>query len=75
MSGRIRLACMHCDTDECDGIDQLPDNWLDVDEFQSYAESLAEVPVGDKTRSFRRAGSAPAGVACRSRCGAASTAW
>ncbi len=41
--GTIRLACLLCDTEDCDGIDELPSNWRDVDEVQSYDEAIAEV--------------------------------
>ena len=51
MSAKIRLACLYCDTDECDGIDEIPANWHDVDEFQSYEESVKEVAPDDTQRS------------------------
>ena len=46
---RIRLACIECDTEECDGIDAIPDDWHDVDEFQSFEESIREVPAAELT--------------------------
>lgn len=49
MSGQIRLACLYCDTEECDGIDKIPASWHDVDEFQSYEESIKEIPAEDLT--------------------------
>ena len=51
MSGKIRLACLYCDTEECDGIDLIPEDWHDVDEFQSYEESIKEVAPDDTQRS------------------------
>ena len=51
MSGQVRLACLYCDTEECDGIDKIPASWHDVDEFQSYEESIKEIPAEDLTRS------------------------
>ena len=51
MSGRIRLACLHCDRDDCDGIQEIPADWLDVFEFQSDESSLDEIPVDDQSRS------------------------
>ena len=48
---RIRLACIECDTNACDGIDKIPEGWGHVSEFQSYEESLAYVSPNDKTRS------------------------
>lgn len=50
-AGPIRLACIYCDTDACDGIDRIPRDWVDVDEFQSYEQSLQEVTPEDPTRS------------------------
>ncbi|MDA7979494.1 MAG: hypothetical protein MPJ50_12080 [Pirellulales bacterium] len=50
-AGRIRLACVHCDTDAWDGIDRIPADWTDVDEFQSYEQSLEEVTPEVTTRS------------------------
>jgi len=51
MSGEIRLACLYCDTDECDGVAEIPPDWSDVDEVQTYAASREEVPIDDPTRS------------------------
>jgi len=51
MSREIRLACFYCDTTECDGVDQVPPDWTEVEEFQSYAASLKEVAPNDPTRS------------------------
>jgi hypothetical protein len=45
MSGKIRLACMYCDTEEFDGVDSIPDGWINVEFYQSYEESLVEVPT------------------------------
>lgn len=51
MSVQIRLACRHCDTEECDGVAEIPPTWTDVDEVQSYAESLEEILPEDISRS------------------------
>jgi len=51
MSHEIRLACMYCDTDECDGVDQVPTGWTDVEHVQSYAASLEEIPPNAPGRS------------------------
>jgi hypothetical protein len=51
MSGRIRLACLLCEREDCDGIDEIPADWYDVDEFQSYESSVEEIPVEDQSRS------------------------
>jgi hypothetical protein len=40
--GTIRLACLLCDAEECDGIDEVPADWQDVDEVQSYEDATSE---------------------------------
>ena len=51
MVARIRLGCISCLRDDFDGIDVLPNDWEDIDEVQSYEDSLREVlpddPGGD----------------------------
>jgi hypothetical protein len=55
--GRIRLACMNCDRDDCDGItpaqlaQAIQSGWVDVTEEQSYERSLEEVPLDSPDRS------------------------
>jgi hypothetical protein len=39
MTGRIRLACRDCDTDVCDGINEIPADWKEVIEVQSFDEA------------------------------------
>ena len=51
MTGKIRLSCLHCDTEECDGVDAIPADWLEMDQYQSYEQSVEEVPIHDLTRS------------------------
>ena len=51
MSGLIRLGCMHCDRDDFDGVDTLPDDWEDIEEVRSYDEATREVAADDQTRS------------------------
>ena len=51
MSGLIRLGCVHCDRDDFDGVDQLPDDWDDIGEVRSFEESMREVDADDMTRS------------------------
>lgn len=43
---RIRLACFGCDREDFDGIDEIPKDWVDVDEVQSYEDSIK--PVEDR---------------------------
>ena len=53
MNGRIRLGCVVCDREDFDRIDKLPTDWEDIDEVQSFEESIQEVgpddPDGDVT--------------------------
>ena len=34
----IRLACVHCDREDCDEIDAIPADWSDVEESAGYGE-------------------------------------
>ncbi|MEZ6117118.1 MAG: hypothetical protein R3C28_11170 [Pirellulaceae bacterium] len=47
----IRLACHLCDRTDFDGIDVLPDDWDDIQEIQSLADSLRIIPVDDTKNS------------------------
>lgn len=47
----IRLACLHCDTDECDGVMEIPLDWSDVFEVQSYEDACKPVALDDAVRS------------------------
>ena len=53
MTKTIRLGCVRCDREDFDGVDELPHNWEDIDELQSYEDSIKEVaaddPSGDVT--------------------------
>ncbi len=51
MSSTIRLACQYCDTDDGDGVSDIPPGWSDVQEVQSLAASREPVEAGDKSRS------------------------
>ncbi len=46
--GKIRLACLFCDSSECDGVNEVPASWFAVDEVQSYEESIREVEPGNE---------------------------
>ena len=46
-TGRIRLGCIHCSRDDFDGTDKLPEDWEDIDEVQSYEDSISEVDPDD----------------------------
>ena len=54
MKKRIRLACSDCDTEEGDGISEIPTSWKDVTEVQSSVAAFAEVPAADTTRSVMK---------------------
>jgi hypothetical protein len=47
MAGRIRLGCISCWRDDFDAIDELPADWEDIDEVQSYEDSVREVHHDD----------------------------
>jgi hypothetical protein len=49
--GKIRLACTECDREDYDGVDQIPSDWVDVHEVQSYEESCREVDPSDFKKS------------------------
>jgi hypothetical protein len=51
MTELIRLACQYCDTQEFDGIAEVPPDWVDVMEVQSYEASREEIPADDMMRS------------------------
>ncbi len=37
---RIRLGCAYCDRDDFDGVSELPKDWLDLREWQSWEASI-----------------------------------
>ena len=43
----IRLACVDCDRDDCDGVAEIPAGWVDVSEVSSLAEALTTYEEGD----------------------------
>jgi hypothetical protein len=51
MSGRIRLGCHHCDRDDFDGVDTLPEDWNEIEEVRSLEEARTQVAADDSTRS------------------------
>ena len=51
MADKIRLGCIHCDRNDFDGVDALPEDWEDIDEVLSYDEATREVAADDLTRS------------------------
>ena len=51
MTPQIRLACQHCDTNECDGVTEIPPGWSDVQEVQTLAAACEPIEADDHTRS------------------------
>ena len=51
MPAQIRLACLYCDRNDHDGIDRLPNDWIDIGKVQSYEEACRPVKFEDQTRS------------------------
>ena len=51
MTQPIRLACQSCDTDECDGVTEIPSDWSDVHEVQSFSASCEQIAPDDPARS------------------------
>jgi hypothetical protein len=51
MAQEIRLGCLYCDTSECDGVDEIPLDWADVQFVQSYAATREEIAADDPKQS------------------------
>lgn len=47
ISTNIRLGCMHCDRSDFDGVNELPSDWQDISEVQSYEESVKPAAPDD----------------------------
>jgi hypothetical protein len=45
--GKIRLACTECDREDYDGVDEIPPDWVDVHEVQSYEASCREADLNN----------------------------
>lgn len=45
MAGKIRLACMFCDRDDYDFVEEVPSDWFSVDEVGSYDAALQEADL------------------------------
>ena len=43
MKGKIRLGCAHCDREDFDGIDSIPEDWSEITELQSYEEATRPI--------------------------------
>ena len=50
-SALVRLGCTYCDRDDFDGVTELPKDWLDVQEIQSWEDSVRPVAADDTQRS------------------------
>lgn len=38
----IRLGCLFCDRDDCDGVNEIPVSWFSVEQVQDFAASMRE---------------------------------
>ena len=45
----IRLGCLFCDRNDCDGIDAIPASWFSVEEVQELKASFKEADYEDAT--------------------------
>ena len=48
---RIRLGCNGCDRDDFDGVAEIPTDWIDINEVQTFEAAREEVSWHDKTTS------------------------
>ncbi len=48
-SETIRLGCIHCDRNDCDGVEVVPADWQRVSKIQNWLESVQPVEQGDKS--------------------------
>lgn len=51
MKRRIRLGCAHCDREDFDGTDSIPEDWSEVTELQSYEEATRPIQFSDSSGS------------------------
>lgn len=51
LTGRIRLSCENCDRDDFDGVLEIPKDWSNVTEVQSWEASVQPAERGDQSRS------------------------
>ena len=51
LTGQIRLGCDHCDRNDFDGVLELPKDWLNITEVQSWEESQRPVDSDEENRS------------------------
>lgn len=49
----IRLGCLFCDRNDCDGIEVIPTSWFSVEEVQELAASLKEAGDADDVSSWQ----------------------
>lgn len=57
--GTIRLACLLCDVEDYDGVDHVPPDWQDVDEVQSYEDSIAPIETSRTSAWWTHVGICP----------------
>jgi hypothetical protein len=49
----IRLDCLFCDQNDCDGVDAIPISWFSVEEAQEMAASLKEGDAQDEVTCWQ----------------------
>lgn len=43
----IRLGCLFCDRDDCDGVTEIPVSWFSVKQVQDFAVSIREAGLNE----------------------------
>ena len=43
----IRLGCLFCDRDDCDGVTEIPASWFSVEHVQDVAASMREAGLDE----------------------------
>ena len=44
---KVRLGCVHCDRDDCDSVESLPEDWHRVEEIAPWEEACRPVQAGE----------------------------
>ncbi len=59
ITGSIRLACRDCDRNDFDGIDELPTDWRDIAQEQTFAEAIDDTDPDEHLFWWTHAGTCP----------------
>lgn len=49
----IRLGCLFCDRDDCDGVTKIPVSWFSVEQVQDLAASMREAGLDEDVTSWQ----------------------